>query len=197
MGEPALKQETFSYDEYREMEDLSPERHIFWDGQIYAMSGASDDHNTIESNAHLVLGIALRGRPCRASTGNRRLRALHSEKAVYADAVVICGKSIQHPDDKNASTNPVVIVEVLSPDSTEGFDRGDKFAYYRTFPSVKVVVFVVQKEIAVERHVRGPGGAWTMHAFGVGETMSLDEIGVSVHVDELYEGTPLEVAPAS
>lgn len=191
MAEAALKRETLTYEEYREIEDRSEERHIFWDGEMFAMSGASDDHNIIETNVVVSLQNALRGRPCRASTGNRRLRAPHSQKAVYADAVVICGGTVAHPGDKNAATNPVVIIEVLS-DSTESFDRGDKFTYYRTFPSVRAVVFVSQKEVHVERYTRTEGGAWMLFDFGPGETLKLDEIGVSLTVDELYEGSSLE-----
>lgn len=177
------------------MEDRSDERHIFWNGEMFAMSGASDDHNIIESNVVSLLHVALRGRPCRASTGNRRFRALHSQKAVYADAVVICGGTVLHPGDSNAATNPSVIVEVLS-GSTESFDRGEKFEYYRTFPSVRVVLFVSQKAIHVERFTRGPGGAWILHEFRSGETLGIDEIGVSLPVDELYEGSALQVGTA-
>lgn len=196
MAEPALKRAPLTYEEYLEIEDQSEERHIFWDGEMFAMSGASDDHNIIETNVAGFLHAALRGRPCQASTGNRRLRALHSKKAVYGDAVVICGTTILHPGDKNAATNPVAIFEVLS-DSTEVFDRGEKFRYYRTFPSLRVVVFLSQKEIHAERYTRGPSGSWTLVDFGSGEILNLDEIGVSLAVDDLYERSALQVRPAS
>lgn len=186
--EPALKLETLTCDEYREIEDRSEERHIFWDGDVFAMSGASDAHSIIEAHVAGLLHATLRGRPCRASTGNRRLRALHSQRAVYADAVVICGGTDLHPEDRNAATNPVVIFEVLS-DSTESFDRGDKFGYYRTFPSLRAVVFLSQKDTRVERYTRGARGSWTLDELGPGDLLGLDAIEVALPVNDLYEGS--------
>lgn len=194
MAEPALKIQGMSYDEYLEVEERSEERHIFWDGEMFAMSGASDDHNIIEGNVHGLLFVALRGRPCRPSTGNRRLRALHSERAVYPDAVVICGRAEPHPGDRNAATNPVVVFEVLS-DSTESFDRGDKFKYYRSFPTVEAVVFVSQKERRVERYTRGADGTWILRELRAGEELGLDALEIALPVDAIYEGSSL--APAA
>lgn len=194
MAEPALKKDRLTYDEYRAIEDNTDVRHIFWDGEMFAMSGASDAHNIIESNVIISLGIALRGRPCRASTGNRRLRALGSDDAVYADATVICGGTVTHPEDRNAATNPVVVVEVLS-DSTEKFDRGDKFAYYRSFPSIREVVLISQKQVRVERFTRTASGSWLLTELREGAALALESVDVSIPVADLYEGTEL-AAPA-
>lgn len=194
MAEPALKKDRLTYDEYRAIEDNTDVRHIFWDGEMFAMSGASDAHNIIESNVIISLGIALRGRPCRASTGNRRLRALGSDDAVYADATVMCGGTVTHPEDRNAATNPVVVVEVLS-DSTEKFDRGDKFAYYRSFPSIREVVLISQKQVRVERFTRTASGSWLLTELREGAALALESVDVSIPVADLYEGTEL-AAPA-
>ena len=193
MAALALKRPLLPYKLYKAFEDEAEERHIFWDGEIYAMSDASDDHNTIEPNIAGALYVALRGRPCRASTGNRRLRALHSDQAVYPDAVVICGPSIQHPRDAHATTNPTVIFEVLSK-TTRDFDRGDKFAYYRSFPSVMEVVFVEQDRIGAERCTRAPDGSWIHRELGSGEDLVLSSVDVRVPLDDLYEGTALRPA---
>lgn len=194
MAEPALKKDRLTYDEYRAIEDNTDVRHIFWDGEMFAMSGASDAHNIIESNVHAMLHAALRGGPCRASTGNRRLRALGSDDAVYADATVICGGTVTHPGDRNAATNPVVVVEVLS-DSTEKFDRGDKFAYYRSFESIREVVLISQKQVRVERFTRTASGSWLMTELREGAALALESVHVSIPVADLYEGTEL-AAPA-
>ena len=181
MADPALKQDHFTYAEYLDIEAQSEERHIFWDGEIFAMAGGSLGHTRLESNLHGLLFIALGGRPCHPYTGNQRLRAPEGDRAVYTDAVVICGRRETHPDDADAVTNPVVVFEVLSK-STKAFDRGDKFAYYRTFPSLRAVVFVSQKTAHIERYSRDERGVWTLTDIGRDDTLDLPEIGVSLVV---------------
>ena len=188
MVEPALKQALFTYEEYLAVEAASPERHIYWDGEIYAMAGASVWHTTLETNLVGLLGTALKGGPCRPLVGNQRLRAPDSDRAVYADATVVCGPPVMHPQDRDALSNPTVIVEVLSK-STEAFDRGDKFTYYRSFPTLRVVVLVSQKAERVECYRRGERGVWSLHDLGADDVLDLPEVGASVALRDLYAGT--------
>lgn len=192
MSEPAGVAHLLSYAEYLELEGAAEERHIFWDGEIFATSGGSENHTALEANLVALLRDALRGAPCRAHTGNRRLRSLsRAERSVYPDAVVICGPSVPHPADHLASTNPSVVVEVLS-DSTESFDRGKKFAYYRTFPTLRSVVLVSQHEVRVE-HFHRPEGldTWAITELGPGEALELPDIRATLPLDEIYEGVVL------
>lgn len=190
MGEPALKQERYTYQEYLEMAVDAQERLIFWDGEIFAMAGGTVSHATLETNLVGLLVSALRGKPCRPFVGNQRLRAPDSERAVFADALVVCGPVRTHPGDATAVTNPVIVFEVLSK-STEAFDRGDKFAYYRTFPTLRSVVFVSQKDKRVERYTRGPDDDWTLRDLGPDSVLDLSEIGVRLALQEIYEGVSL------
>ena len=190
MAVPALRQDRISYEDYLAFEATAEERHLYWDGAVVAKAGASMTHTLLESNVHLSLGLALRGRPCAAFTGNQRLRALGTERSVYPDCVVVCGPREAHPDDPQAVTNPVVVVEVLS-DSTEAFDRGDKFAYYRSFTSLQELVFLSQKAARVERYRRGADGEWTLRDLGAGDVLALCSIDVTVSIDELYAGAQL------
>ncbi len=191
----AQKTDRLSYAEYLEMERVSEERHTFWDGEIFAMAGGSWNHSLLETRISALLVGALEGRPCRALNGNRRLRSPQlSDRAVYPDVSVICGKNQPHPDDPDASTNPVVVIEVLSP-TTEQFDRGKKFAYYRTFPSLRSYVLVYQDEVTVE-HFSRDGELWTFRPLGRGMTLHLQELEVQLLVDEIYQDTEL-LAPAA
>lgn len=192
MSDPPLKMTPLSYEEYLEFENAAEERHIFWDGEIFAMSGASENHNTLETTLVVLLFNALSGRPCQPSTGNRRFRSpARNERAVYADAAVICGRPEHHPQDKNATSNPTIIFEVLS-DSTEAFDRGKKYAYYRSFPSIRSVVLLSQHEKRIEHFHRVSGGdAWTITELGAGQSLELPDVGVSLPVDEIYQGVEL------
>lgn len=135
MGPPAVKSERVSWEEYLALEDPSGERWMYWDGELFAMAGATFAHDVIESNLHILFGGALRGSPCRPFTSNRRLRALEGDRSAFPDLSIVCGPHVAHPDDANATMNPTAVFEVLS-DSTEAFDRGDKFAWYRGSPSV-------------------------------------------------------------
>lgn len=188
MAVPALKQDRFTYQDYLEIEEQSDERHIFWDGEIFAMAGATIRHSVLETNLIVLLGTALRGRPCRPCVGNQRLRAPNSDRAVYADGIVVCGPPRPHPGDDNAVSNPVVIFEVLSK-STEAFDRGDKFEYYRTFPSVRTVVLISQKRHRVECYQRDERGRWSLSDLGEADELELPDVEARLSIRALYEGT--------
>ncbi len=112
------------YAEYLVFEESSETKHEFWNGEIFAMSGGSFAHALIAGNIARHSGIQLAKKPCRVYPSDTRIRPEHTDNAAYPDVSVFCGAPLAHPNDKNAATNPKVIVEVLS-DSTERFDRGD------------------------------------------------------------------------
>lgn len=175
MAVGAPKQPHLTYAEYRAQEDASQEKHIYWDGEIFAMVGGSFTHCKLEQNLSGMLYVALRRQPCQPYTGNLRLRALDSDRAVYADAIVVCGQPEAHPDDPQAATNPTVVMEVLS-DSTEVFDRGAKFAYYRTFPSLQSFVLLSQAAPRVEHYCREADGRWVIEDLGLDDTLHLPSV---------------------
>jgi len=196
MASAALKQTRLSYEEYLELEERSDERHFYWDGEIFAMSGASEPHNVIETSLVIALSGALKGHPCRPYTGNLRLRSLRQPtRSAYADAVVVCGKPNKHPGDRHATSNPTVVFEVLSP-STERFDRGEKFAWYRSFDTLRSYVLVSQERVSVE-HFHREGDLWTLRVHGPGDQLTLPELEVSLPVDAFYEGVDWQTAEAS
>lgn len=195
MAEAALEQTRLSYQEYLEMEERSDERHFYWDGELFAMSGASPRHYEVEANLVVQVHRALEGRPCRPYTGNVRLRSVALDsRCAYSDAVVVCGRLNTHPEDHNAVTNPTVVFEVLSP-STERFDRGDKFAWYRSFDTLRSYVLVSQERVQVE-HFHREGDLWTLRVHGPGDLLTLPDLEVSVPVDAFYEGVDWETARA-
>ena len=187
MALPALKQTHLSYADYLALEQGSQEKHTYWDGEIFAMAGASQEHYLLESRLVVRLGMQMVGKPCQPYTGNVRLRQIDSDKAVYADAVVVCGRLSMHPDDPQAATNPTVVMEVLS-DSTEVFDRGAKFAYYRTFPSLQSFVLLSQAAPRVEHYRREADGRWVIEDLGVDDTLHLPSVDAHLAVREIYEG---------
>lgn len=88
-----------------------------------------------------------------------------------------------------------MIVEVLSP-TTEGYDRGEKFEHYRTFPSLRHYVLVTTGRDHVDHFRRNEDGSWTLRALGPGDTVVLDAIDATLSVDAIYEGVQATRSPA-
>jgi Uma2 family endonuclease len=176
-----------SVEAWRELERTSHDRkHEYIDGQVYAMAGGSLDHSQTSINVVLVLRGALGRGPCRVYNSDAAAR-LSPTRYTYPDATVTCDER-----DRGGVTEiqaPRVIVEVLSPDSTEGYDRGRKSGYYRACPTVQEYVLVATDHQAVEVYRRTAEGWGTFQAYGPDEEMELPSINVRFPVAALYELT--------
>lgn len=169
--------------------DLAQEgKHEFVNGDVVAMSGASPDHDTVFGNLYLALGNRLRGGPCRVRGPDLRVRLDETGMYAYPDLVVVCGKPEFTDTRPETLLNPRVVVEVLS-ESTEDYDRGAKAAHYRHRASVDAVVLVDSRRRFVELQTRNADGTWTLAERTAGE-VPLVALGVSLPLDELYEGVP-------
>jgi Uma2 family endonuclease len=178
---------TFSYAEYLEQERASPTKHEFLDGEIFAMAGGTPEHARLAANVTAELRLALRRRPCAVFSSDLRVRVLVTGLATYPDAAVVCGRLAHAPEDDDAVINPVVLVEVLS-DSTEAYDRGEKFAHYRRIPSLKEYVLVSQQHRRIEVFRRNEDNTWTLHEAGPGTSAKLTSVGCELAVDDVYDG---------
>ena len=149
MGEPALKTH-FTVQEYIAMEQNSLEKHEYHKGEIFAMAGGKPNHSLLASNTIRAIGNALikNKKPCNTFTGDLQI-AMSDEDYSYPDLSVICGKIETYPENPNAAKNPILIVEVLS-DSTEKYDRGEKFRKYQQIPSLQEYVLITQDSMRVE-----------------------------------------------
>lgn len=186
MGQAAL-QTKLSPEEYLAFERESTERHEYADGEIFAMSGGTIEHAEIAGNVIGELRTALAGRGCRVLTADMRIHIEASRRFVYADASVVCEKPRFHDGRRDTLLNPKLIVEVLS-DSSEAYDRGDKFAQYRTLPSLRTYVLASQKEPRVEVFSRQEDGSWVLRVYGPGERAALLDLDASLDVDAIYRG---------
>jgi Uma2 family endonuclease len=171
--------------EYLAMERASLEKHEFCDGEVFAMAGASKEHNLIVTNVVGELRAALRQRPCDVYPSDMRIRIPATGLYTYADAVVTCERPRFEDDQLDTLLNPQVIFEVLS-DSTEDYDRGTKFKNYRSIPSLLDYVLVSQGEVLVEHFVRQGDGAWILRERRAGEALEIVSIGCTIAVEELY-----------
>jgi Uma2 family endonuclease len=150
----------YTYAEYLAYERDSGMKHEYDDGEIVAMAGGSRRHNALASRISAALENARRP-GCVAFQSDQRVRILATGKAVYPDASLVCGSIEGDPADPGGDTvtNPVLIVEVLSP-STETVDRGEKWQHYQLLPSLQEYVLVSQAEPRVEVYRRLAGGGW-------------------------------------
>ena len=184
MGRAALRTNV-SAEDYLAFERASEERHEYAGGEVFAMSGGIGEHSLIACNVIGELRAALRGRPCRVYGSDLRIHIPASGRYTYADVVVVCGQPVYVDEARDTLENPVVIVEVLS-DSTEQYDRGDKFKHYRSIPSVRDYLLISQKEMLVDHYARRSDGSWLLRSLGVGERVVLDSIEAQLPVDEAY-----------
>ncbi len=150
---------TVSAKDYLRWERQAEGRSEYHAGQIFAMAGASRCHNRIVTNLSSALNVQLQSRPCNNYSSDMRVRIGNAERYVYPDIVTTCGREEFEDDQQDVLLNPLLIVEVLSP-STEAYDRGDKFLYYQTIPSLREYVLVSQDHRRFQVYRKQPDGRW-------------------------------------
>lgn len=176
-----------SYREYLAAEEQSDVKHEYCDGVVVAMAGGTPDHSRLKSNLLFRLSVALDGKPCRPFDSDLRVRVPATGLVTYPDVSVICGTFQPDAEDSSAATNPTALFEVLSP-STAGYDHGEKFDHYAKLPSLAAYVLLDHTRPHVDLYTRSSDGSWARRGYGPGERVRVDAIGVSLVVDEIYEG---------
>ena len=172
--------------EYLELERRSAVRSAYLDGRIYAMSGASRRHNLIAVNLSREISAQLRGRPCETYVSDMRLKVATTGLYTYPDIVVVCGEPQFEDAHVDTLLNPTLIIEVLS-SSTEAYDRGDKFAHYRTLETLREYVLVSQDKIRIEQF-RRDGEKWEFSDISIPHgILDLRSIEAHVAVAAIYE----------
>ena len=156
--------------EYLTIERAAESKSEFFNGEMFAMTGASRRHNLIVGNTHRSIHEQLTDRPCEAYASDMRIKVDESGLYTYPDISVTCENPTFEHADFDTLLNPRVIVEVLSK-STEAYNRGKKFEHYRRIESLREYVLVAQDHCHVERYARQPDNQWLLW-----ETSSLDDV---------------------
>lgn len=185
MGDPALKIR-MSPEEYLAFERASPEKHEYADGEIFAMSGGTFAHAALAGNLIAELRVALRSRRCSVLTSDMRVHIPASGRYVYPDATVVCGPAKLQDGHRDNLLNPRLIVEVLS-DSSEAYDRGDKFVHYRTLESLHTYVIASQKGPQIEVFSRQADNGWLLRVYGPGQRAAIIDLDIFLDVDSVYQ----------
>lgn len=173
-----------SYADYLAVEQNSDHRHEFLDGVIVAMAGGSDEHNAIAGKMAVLLGVRVSGR-CRYYTPDQRFWIAAHTRARYANGSIICGGPEHPAHDRQGTSNPIVVVEVLSP-SSEGDDDGDKRADFQSLASLEAYVLVAQDERRVKVYLR-TGDDWRVATYRDGERFELPTLSSAISVAEIYD----------
>jgi Uma2 family endonuclease len=175
----------FTADEYLAVERISPIKHEYLQGQIIAVAGASKAHAIIVGNISALILNHLRGMDCISYAMDMKVRLLSLNLFCYPDLTVACDRR-DRTSTEEFILYPKLIIEVLS-DSTEAFDRGDKFSDYKTIPTLEEYILVHQSQILVERFQRKFNNLWTPQIFQGGDTLALSSINFTCEIEALYE----------
>jgi Uma2 family endonuclease len=177
--------------EYLAIERASQQKNEYFNGEIFAIGGASERHNLIVGNVFASLHIQLRGKPCKVYSSDMRVKINATGLYTYPDVVALCGEASFDDGQQDTLLNPNVIIEVLSK-STEGYDRGEKFAHYRKIESVKEYVLISQDKNCVERYIRQADNQWLMsEVTQPQEILDLPAINCTLLVSDIYDKVDL------
>lgn len=182
----------YSISEYLEMEKKSLEKNEYHNGKIVAMSGGSFAHAILGGNiiTQLNFGIYGNNQDCITSNSDLKIFIEKANRFVYPDAVVLCDEPEYDKNDKQAIINPIIIIEVLS-DSTEKYDRGEKFHIYSSLPSFKEYILINQHQPIVDSLFREDASYWKMHTtIGLDKTFPIHSLGFEINMTDLYKKVP-------
>ena len=178
-----------SVEVFLEWEFQQPDRHEYHAGRALAMSGSNDiNHADIGVNIIVSLGGSLK-KPCRVKGPDHAVRVETSDRYVYPDAFVVCGEPdlIKLKDGKAGYKNPIVVFEIPS-ETTEDYDRTEKFGYYQQLPSLKHYVLVSRTRHHVQVMSRQDDGTWTVtNAAGLDAVAELPAIDVVLPLTAVYD----------
>ena len=192
----------YSLEDYFELEPTSEEKWEWFNGEVFCMSGVSPNHGLVEINFAALLSNKLEGRNCRVFPADIRIKTPAAPPYRYADLSVLCGRPIyENIGGVETLTNPELIVEVLSR-STEAYDRGDKFTYYKSIPSLREYLLVAQHRPHISQFVKQSDDSWnqtevndlaaSLYLPSIDCTLALNEVNRGI---EFGSATPTLVRP--
>ncbi len=178
----------YTIEEYVELETASVEKHEYYKGDIFAMSGGKLKHNMLAVNLIVALANRLKGKPCQPYNSDTRIHIKKNSLFTYPDVSVFCGDPESLNDDEYNFLNPTVIFEVLSP-STRDYDRTTKFQLYRDIPSLKMYVLAEPEYPFIEAFHINAQGFWELHEYkNLEQTLLLPVLQTELPLVAIYQG---------
>jgi len=192
MAVAAHVSQTITPEEYLKRENEATRKSEYFAGEIFLMAGGSPNHNRIALNVGSELNVQLRGSRCEAFNSDQRVLVKKHGLYTYPDVTVVCGPIEFDERDSDTITNPVLLVEVLSP-STENYDRGKKFELYRALETLRDYVVIHQDKMYIEYYHKGEDGRWILNEISDTEAganqavLSVPVLDVSIPLQRIYE----------
>lgn len=179
----------YTLDEYFELEKSTDEKFEFWDGNVWSMSGAAYAHNLIVRNMGTEIDLQLRHKGCHSFPTDMRIKVPDYAPYRYPDLSALCGNpEIEKVGGIDMLVNPQLIIEVLS-DTTEAFDRGDKFSYYKSIKSFSEYVLVAQHRPHLTQFVKHGDGFWINFEFNdLNDTVEFKSVPCNLPLRDIYRG---------
>jgi Uma2 family endonuclease len=174
-------------EEYLAIERQAAYKSEYFNGEMFAMSGASPRHVLIVTNVVAELRRQLKQRPCTVYSTNLRVKVSPTGLYTYPDVIVVCDQPQFNDQQRDTLLNPTLIVEVLS-ESTKDYDRGEKFEHYRTLTSLAEYVLIAQDKPHFEHFVRQPDNRWLLAETNrLEDTIHLPSIACDLALAEVYD----------
>ena len=174
-------------EEYLAIERQAAYKSEYFNGEMFAMSGASPRHVLIVTNVVAELRRQLKQRPCTVYSTDLRVKVSPTGLYTYPDVIVVCTQPQFNDEQKDTLLNPTLIVEVLS-ESTKDYDRGEKFEHYRTLISLAEYVLIAQDKPHFEHFVRQPDNRWLLAETNrLEDTIHLPSIACNLALAEVYD----------
>lgn len=190
--EPAPKYNYVSPEEYLQMERVSDKKHEYYNGEVFAMSGASWEHNVIVKNVNTLILPSLKGKSCNMFGSDLRIHIPENSLYTYPDFSIVCGQPETTDKNKDTIIKPYAIIEVLSK-STRDYDRGTKFSLYRTIQTLKEYILIESESVSVELFIRNPDNTWTLSEFKrLSDNIFISTIKITLQLRDIYEDLSLE-----
>lgn len=189
VNEPAVayQKSRYTIQEYLEMEKASTTKHEYFQGEVFAMSGASDRHNWLFSNIFLAVGNLLKGSKCIPFGSDMRMNIPENTLFTYPDISIYCNNIIQSEFDEDTVILPTVIIEILSK-STKSYNRGQKFKLYRDIPSLKEYILIDSESISVEAFYINEKQNWELKEYKtLDENLAFVTFGFNIPLKAIYE----------
>ena len=174
-------------EQYLAIERQAEFKSEYYQGEMFAMSGARRAHNLIAVNAVRELSQQLRGRSCEAYSNDMRVRGTSEDLYTYPDLIIVCGEPKFLDNTFDTLLNPTVIVEILS-ESTEAYDRGQKFKLYRSLDSLAEYLLISSQQVSAELFTRQSDGLWLLNAkSSLEDSLELHSVDCRLRLADLYE----------
>jgi Uma2 family endonuclease len=187
----ATSERLWTFEEYLDAEEISVEKHEFYNGKLILMPGGTDTHSEIGCNTTTAINMSLYLKDDDAHhvyNSDMKVQIPTQNRAVYPDGTVVAGKPIYHLGHNRVIVNPILVVEVLSK-STEKYDKGKKFDRYKTLESFREYVLVSQDKPYVEVHfLENPAeNVWKItHYEGLDTEVALESIDCKLKMKQIY-----------